>query len=857
MPRRLALALLLLPVSGSALEPPNPIVAEAPFEVLAAGFDSPRGIAVDAEGAVYVADRGAGTVTRVEPGGARTVVAYDLDRPVGLTIDHLGRLLVAEQHGARVVRLDPAGLTVVAGGIVHPRWLAVSETGTLYVSARRPRPDATEPDDESAEPQTILAVTPQGALSVFADGFTRLGGLAAGPGALYVATAGLHGTSGREGVVYRIPVLPDGRAGALEPLAAGAFQRPIGLALDRLGALFVTARVAELDGLRHRRAIVKLHPDGVPVLFASGLDGPQGLAFDGQGHLYLADGRAGRVLRFAAPPAPVLAPLPRFTTQPVVALTGTTVPDARVDVVVTHDGPPVVTTSTGSGTFSVSLTPVANGEISVAVRATGAHGDGLTSLDTEVSVVHDTIPPAILFEAPGAGASVRGPVPVRASAADAGSGVAALDVSAPGHALGAAVVPPPPAPAVTATATWPTGEVPDGAHTLTATAVDGASNLDSVSRVVIVDNTPPDTAITDGPGGSTPSSTATFAFTGTDGLTPAASLLFAWRLDGGAWGAFAGATTVTLTDLAPGSHLFEVIGRDLAGNDDPTPAGRAFVIEPAGAALFAIGEPQAGAAVPAGSLIVRGAVEAGDSAVGVSVNGFPALVHGSHWAVEIPITPGVNTITALATTVTGVAATASVAVAADTAAPAVFLHAEPASGVAPLAVTWRVASRTPRPLVSFELDPAGTGAFGDPLGVLDGTQSTFAAGGLFVPTVRATDDEGTVHVVKTLVLVEEADEVAARFAALWASFKASLQAGDHAGALAHLSPALGARFQPILQQLGQDLSVVASTLGPIELVDVVGDLAEAALVQVEQGSPFLYFVYFRRDTRGRWLIQEM
>jgi hypothetical protein len=65
------------------------------------------------------------------------------------------------------------------------------------------------------------------------------------------------------------------------------------------------------------------------------------------------------------------------------------------------------------------------------------------------------------------------------------------------------------------------------------------------------------------------------------------------------------------------------------------------------------------------------------------------------------------------------------------------------------------------------------------------------------------------------------------------------------------------RFQPIFQQLGADLPAVATALGPIELIDSLDDLAEAAIVQLENGSPFLYFIYFRRDNRGRWLIQEM
>jgi RHS repeat-associated protein len=97
-------------------------------------------------------------------------------------------------------------------------------------------------------------------------------------------------------------------------------------------------------------------------------------------------------------------------------------------------------------------------------------------------------------------------------------------------------------------------------------------------RTVLVDNTPPDTMITGGPSGEISVATATFSFTGSDNLTPAVNLLFAWRLDGGAWTAFSGATLAALSGLAEGSHTFQVKALDLAGNEDPTPAVRTFTV---------------------------------------------------------------------------------------------------------------------------------------------------------------------------------------------------------------------------------------------------------------------------------------
>ena len=48
----------------------------------------------------------------------------------------------------------------------------------------------TEPDDESAEPEVVLGLTPPGALSVFTDGFRHLQGLAVNATTLFAATRG-------------------------------------------------------------------------------------------------------------------------------------------------------------------------------------------------------------------------------------------------------------------------------------------------------------------------------------------------------------------------------------------------------------------------------------------------------------------------------------------------------------------------------------------------------------------------------------------------------------------------------------------------------------------------------------------
>ena len=74
----------------------------------------------------------------------------------------------------------------------------------------------------------------------------------------------------------------------------------------------------------------------------------------------------------------------------------------------------------------------------------------------------------------------------------------------------------------------------------------------------------------------------TVAWVGTDPweMTAADKLQYTWRLDGGVWSAYAGDRSVILEALASGDHVFEVKARDLAFNEDPTPAMAHFTVVP-------------------------------------------------------------------------------------------------------------------------------------------------------------------------------------------------------------------------------------------------------------------------------------
>ena len=125
--------------------------------------------------------------------------------------------------------------------------------------------------------------------------------------------------------------------------------------------------------------------------------------------------------------------------------------------------------------------------------------------------------------------------------------------------------------------------------------------------------------------------------------------LVAWRMGLDATLAF-WAAYILLSGLTPGVHTFEVKARDLAGNEDPTPAQQSFAVSALG---IQVTSPPAGATIQAGPLLVRGSVSAGGADVGVAVNGRPAAVYGSAFAALVSVDQSTTQLLAVATTVTG------------------------------------------------------------------------------------------------------------------------------------------------------------------------------------------------------------
>jgi len=250
-------------------------------------LSEPLGVVTDGSGNTYIGNLGDGKIVKVSSSGTLSVVGTSACEPTQLALAPNGNILAGDFCTSGLPEMSPTGtLSVLPGtsGYSDPSSVAVDSSGDVYFAKY---------DDSYG----IIEVTPSGTVSTFAaaSNFQSIWGLATdSAGNVYVADQS-HNTIDRVSPSGAVSVIA-GSVGGSTPATNFTLAGPQGVAVDSAGDVFISdagaykvlevtpaGAISTVVGTGTRGAASNGNP------LSSQLDGPQNLSFDSAGDLFVAD----------------------------------------------------------------------------------------------------------------------------------------------------------------------------------------------------------------------------------------------------------------------------------------------------------------------------------------------------------------------------------------------------------------------------------------------------------------------------------------------------------------------------------------------------------------------------------------
>ncbi len=277
---RASLALDLLP----RVECPTGYTAS----VYAEGLSSPDGLAFGPDGALYVAEEGAGQVSRIGEDGTVMPWIGGLNKPEGITFDDAGNLYVVEDRkGGRLVQVAPNGaFSALATDLNAPEGVTLGLDGSLYITESNIQ-FASDPFDFQTK---VVAVSAEGITqSVRTDVvYWSYSGITFGPGGrLYVANE-VSGAANHESIFTVDPVTGE------RNLFVSNLITPEGLRFSASGGF--PLYVAQEDTGDDAGMVSRVEANGTHTPLCTGFEDIEDVIQDADGRLYVSEDSTGLII---------------------------------------------------------------------------------------------------------------------------------------------------------------------------------------------------------------------------------------------------------------------------------------------------------------------------------------------------------------------------------------------------------------------------------------------------------------------------------------------------------------------------------------------------------------------------------
>ena len=250
----------------------NSVPAGALTALVSSGLNLPRGVAVDGQADVYIADTANNAIKEWTSTKQQTLVSTGLNNPKAVAVDRNGNLYIADSGNNAIEEWNSAtqSLTKLVPGLSGPSGVAVDSQGNVYFSDT----GNNAVDEWNAVSHQVTQLVKTGLSGPTGVAVDALGNV-------YFADSGHNAVN--EWVAA---------TGQVTALVSSGLLNPTGLAADGQGNVYIA------DTGNNAVKQWNAASQQVATLVSSGLNGPAGTAVDSLGNVYIADTNDNALQKF-------------------------------------------------------------------------------------------------------------------------------------------------------------------------------------------------------------------------------------------------------------------------------------------------------------------------------------------------------------------------------------------------------------------------------------------------------------------------------------------------------------------------------------------------------------------------------